>query len=157
MTASRSLKMRNPCNSVRPCRANAAVGLPSIATLAVLATLTLNAAQAADDLPKENLHVIDSSHDRTPAVTAIPTYPSVARRDRIEGDATVCFRVDVKGKIRSVRVKDYSARIFRRPALRAIKDSLFEPLQPNEVLSRSRTCRTYRFRLEPVLAATDKK
>ena len=109
----------------------------------------------AQDVAVQKLHFVDSSTDRTPAKTSFPVYPRVARRDRIEGDATVCFKVDVNGRIRSVRVKNYSHRIFRRPALRAIKDSTFEPLQPHEVLSTARTCRTYRFRLEPIVVATD--
>ena len=75
-----------------------------------------------------------------------------ARGYRIEGDATVCFKIDTMGRVRSIRVKNYSHRIFRRPALRAIKDSSFEPLQPHEILSTARTCRTYRFRLEPIVA-----
>lgn len=118
--------------------------------------LIVGAAQAGDDLERKEFHFTDSSTDRTPAKTSFPTYPRIARRDRIEGDATVCFKVDLDGRIRSVRVKDYSHRIFRRPALRAIKDSSFEPLHPHEVLSTSRTCRTYRFRLEPIVVATSK-
>ena len=98
----------------------------------------------------------DSSTDRTPAITAFPNYPRVARRDRIEGDATVCFRIDLQGRIRSVRVKDYTHRIFRRPALRAIKDSSFEPLRAHEVLTTARTCRTYRFRLEPLVVNSER-
>ena len=97
----------------------------------------------------------DTTTDRTPAKTAFPVYPRVARRDRIEGDATVCFRIDAEGRIRSIRVKNYSHRIFRRPALKAIKSSSFEPLRPHEVLKTARTCRTYRFRLEPILAESD--
>ena len=97
----------------------------------------------------------DSSNDRTPAKTAFPTYPRIARRDRIEGDATVCFKIDINGRIRSVRVKHYTNRIFRRPAIRAIKDSSFEALRPNELLSTARTCRTYRFRLEPILVSNE--
>lgn len=118
--------------------------------------LMFSAAQAGDEVSRKELHVTDSSTDRTPAKTSFPTYPRIARRDRIEGDATVCFKVDLDGRIRSVRVKDYSHRIFRRPALRAIKDSSFEPLHPHEVLSTSRTCRTYRFRLEPIVVANSK-
>ncbi|MDH4107790.1 MAG: energy transducer TonB [Gammaproteobacteria bacterium] len=98
---------------------------------------------------------IDSSTDRTPATTAFPQYPRIARRDRIEGDATVCFRIDTEGKIHSVKVQNYSHRIFRRPALQAIKASSFEPLGPNELLQRARSCRTYRFRLMPVTVAGD--
>ena len=118
--------------------------------------LMFSAVQADDEVPRKELHVTDSSTDRTPAKTSFPTYPRIARRDRIEGDATVCFKVDLDGRIRGVRVKDYSHRIFRRPALRAIKDSSFEPLHPHEVLSTSRTCRTYRFRLEPIVVANSK-
>lgn len=62
----------------------------------------------------------------------------------------MCFKVSLDGRIRSVRTKSYSNRIFRRPALRAIKGSSFEALRPHEILSLARTCRTYRFRLEPV-------
>ena len=63
----------------------------------------------------------------------------------------MCFKVDVRGKIRAVKMKNYTHRIFRRPALRAIKASSFEPVRPHEVMSVSQTCRTYRFRLEPLV------
>jgi TonB family protein len=110
---------------------------------------------AEDDTKISQRHVMDSSTDRTPLITAFPGYPRIARRDRIEGNAVVCFKIDLDGTIRSVRVKSYSARIFRRPVLRAIKSSSFEPLQPHEIYSTSRTCRTYRFRLEPVVVDTN--
>lgn len=96
-------------------------------------------------------HFIDSNTDRVPLLTAFPTYPSIARRDRIEGEATVCFMVTKEGRITRVRLKETTHRIFRKPALRAIKKSTFEALGPNQVLARARTCRTYRFRLEPIL------
>jgi len=110
---------------------------------------------SADDNARE-MHIIDSSTDRTPARTAFPSYPRIARRDRIEGDATICFRIDKRGRIRSIRVRDVTHPIFRRAALRAIRASSFEPLKPNDVLATARTCRTYRFRLEPVLADNKK-
>ena len=94
----------------------------------------------------------DSSTDRQPALTAFPNYPSVARRDRIEGEATVCFRIDARGKVKRASVESYSHKIFRKPALRAIRKSSFEPLQPDQVLARAKSCRTYRFRLDPILA-----
>ncbi len=94
----------------------------------------------------------DSSTDRVPAKTTIPNYPRIARRDRIEGDATVCFNIDFNGRIRSPRVEHYTHRIFRRPSLKAIRGSSFEPLAAHERLPTERVCRTYRFRLEPVLA-----
>lgn len=97
-------------------------------------------------------HFIDTSTDRVPALTAFPKYPSVARRDRIEGEATVCFKVRANGRISRPVVTDYSHKIFSKPALSAIKKSSYEPLGPNQLLKTARTCRTYRFRLDPVLA-----
>lgn len=123
------------------------------AMLAVVLPL-VGALPAAADAEKELLrmsHVIDSSTDRTPAKTAFPRYPRIARRDRIEGDATVCFRIDKRGRIRKAKVSEVTHPIFKRTALRAIRASSFEPLKPNEILATARTCRTYRFRLEPVL------
>ncbi len=125
-------------------------------TVAIVAVVGVAASPAlAQDFERHKHLLTDSSTDRTPATTAFPTYPRIARRDRIEGDATVCFKVALDGRIRSVRVKNYSHRIFRRPVLRAIKDSSFEPLQPHEVYSTARTCRTYRFRLEPIVAKAE--
>ena len=100
-------------------------------------------------------HFIDTSTDRVPALTAFPRYPSVARRDRIEGEATVCFKIRANGRISRPVVTEYSHRIFSKPSLRAIKKSSFEPLGPGQLLKTARTCRTYRFRLDPVLADND--
>lgn len=105
----------------------------------------------ADDVEDMRVRFItDSSTDRQPASTSFPQYPSVARRDRIEGDATVCFKIDARGRVKSASIEEYSHKIFRRPALRAARASSFEPLAPGQVLAKSKACRTYRFRLEPV-------
>jgi len=96
-------------------------------------------------------HFFDSNTDRVPLLTAFPSYPSVARRDRIQGHAIVCFMIKQDGRITRAKLKDSSHRIFRRPVLRAIKKSTFEALTPNQVLATAKTCRTYRFRLEPIL------
>ena len=100
-------------------------------------------------------HIFDTSTDRVPLVTAFPKYPSVARRDRIEGEATVCFKIKTNGKISRPSMRDSSHRIFVRPTMRAIKKSTFEPLGPSQILATAKTCRTYRFRLEPVVATDD--
>lgn len=96
-------------------------------------------------------HFMDSNTDRIPLLTAFPTYPSIARRDRIEGEATVCFMIKQDGRITNAKLQDTSHSIFRKPVLRAIKKSTFEPLSPNQVLATAKTCRIYRFRLEPIL------
>jgi len=110
------------------------------------------ASSAAETTDARVTFVRDSFTDRQPAVTAFPGYPSIARRDRIEGEATVCFHISARGKVKRASIKSYTHRIFRKPALRSIKRSTFEPLRPNQVLSRTKTCRTYRFRLDPILA-----
>lgn len=135
--------------SVRKTIHNSNLRLSIICALAVLGfTATLAAAQ---DETTTVTHFRDSNTDRVPLLTAFPTYPTIARRDRIEGDATVCFIITREGRITRVRLKEATHRIFRKPALRAIKKSTFEPLSPNQVLARARTCRTYRFRLDPIL------
>jgi TonB family protein len=94
----------------------------------------------------------DTSTDRQPERTAFPKYPSIARRDRIEGEATVCFDINSRGEVKRASVKTYTHKIFKKPALRAIRKSSFEALLPGQTLARTKTCRTYRFRLDPILA-----
>ena len=96
-------------------------------------------------------HFLDSNTDRVPLLTAFPSYPSIARRDRIQGEAKVCFLIKQDGRISRAKLSNATHRIFKKPVLKAIKKSTFEPLRPNQVLARSKTCRTYRFRLEPIL------
>ena len=119
----------------------------------VFATMT---AQADTNGINKNLFV-DYNTDRQPASTEFPNYPSIARRDRIEGEATVCFKIDTRGKVSRASVTEYTHKIFRRPALRAIKRSSYEPLAPGQVIAKSKTCRVYRFRLEPIVAETSEK
>ena len=126
-----------------------------LATAALLVATIASANSPDDETNVDQLHVSflqNSSSERKPSSTIFPNYPSIARRDRIEGEATVCFKIDVRGKVKQASVKSYTHKIFKKPALRAIKSSRFESLQPGQVLGRSKTCRTYRFRLEPVLA-----
>lgn len=105
--------------------------------------------------PARNSYFSDSAAERTPLVTAFPKYPSVARRDRIEGDATVCFTISASGRIERPTVRRYTHKIFRNPALRAARNSSFEPLRPGEARSPAKTCRTYRFRLEPIVVESE--
>ena len=82
-------------------------------------------------------HFLDSNTDRVPLLTAFPSYPSIARRDRIQGEATVCFKIKQDGRISRAKLRDTTHRIFRKPALRAIKKSSFEAMTVPE-LSNSR-------------------
>ncbi len=95
-------------------------------------------------------HMEDSSTDRMPSVTAVPQYPEIAKRDRIEGEATVCYTIDAHGRIRRPAVRRSSHKMFAKPALKAIKKSSYEPLRSNKEATVTRTCRTFRFLLKPV-------
>ena len=125
----------------------------TIFTAVMLTTgLLLGSALAVAQLQSASVtHFLDSNTDRVPLLTAFPSYPSIARRDRIQGEATVCFKVKQDGRITRAKLKVSTHRIFRKPVLRAIKKSTFEPLAPNQILATAKTCRTYRFRLEPIL------
>lgn len=96
------------------------------------------------------MHFEDSSSDRAPSVTAVPQYPKSARRDRIEGEATVCYIIDKKGRIINASVRRSSHKMFAKPSLKAIRQSSYEALGPGEEVSSVKTCRTFRFLLNPV-------
>ena len=120
--------------------------------LLTAATLLLPEIALADDEQTNTKQFTDSSNERAPAVTTFPKYPSVARRDRIEGEATVCFTIDGRGRVRRPSVRSSTHKIFEKPAMRAIKSSSFEPLAEGKKPSPAKACRTYRFRLDPVSA-----
>ena len=95
--------------------------------------------------------LVDEEGDRVPSYTVVPVYPQDARRDRIEGEVQVCYDVDVKGRPYRVAVRQSTNRIFERPSMRAIKASLYVPLDPGEKTSGIKTCRTFRFQLQPLV------
>ena len=90
---------------------------------------------------------VAASPTREPEITKFPGYPAVARRDRIEGEATVCFKVAPDGRVLEAAVASSTHEIFEEPSLEAIEASTFEPLAPGEELVPT-ICRTYRFRLD---------
>ena len=92
-------------------------------------------------------HLEDESHERVPLNTVAPVYPSVARRDRIEGDVQVCFKVDREGRPFRIAVRTSTNRVFEKPAIRAIRASRYQPLPDSQPVPAIKTCRTFRFRL----------
>jgi len=101
--------------------------------------------------PQEAGHEItahDSQLGRTPAITAVPEYPDDAIRDRLEGETTVCFGVDSRGRIIRPDVRSSTHEIFDRPAIKALRASKFEPLLAVRGHAPSALCRIYRFDLD---------
>lgn len=97
-------------------------------------------------------HVEDDGHERVPLNTVAPAYPDIARRDRVEGDVQVCFNVDREGRPYRIAVRSSTNRIFEKPAIRAIRASRYQPLPKDQEVPGIKTCRTFRFRLEPAAA-----
>ena len=95
-------------------------------------------------------HFTDSSSQRLPMNTVAPVYPSVARRDRVEGDVQVCFNVDREGRPYRIAVRSSTNRVFERPAIRAVRASRYYAIPDDEEVPGIKTCRTFRFRLESI-------
>lgn len=95
---------------------------------------------------------VDENLHRVPVHTVVPEYPRVARRDRIEGEVQVCYHIDRRGRPYRIAVRHSTHRIFERPAKRAVRASTYQPLGDGESTSGIKTCRTFTFELQPVLA-----
>ncbi len=130
----------------------ARLNLRSVLFVIVCLGLALPGAASADEDTRVTriLHFEDSSSDRQPTVTAVPQYPKAARRDRLEGEATICYKIDKNGRIKNPSVRSSSHKMFAKPSLKAIKQSSYEAILPNQVVSKVKTCRTFRFLLTPV-------
>lgn len=107
-------------------------------------------AAAAQEVPAPSWY--DEDSDRVPLHTVVPAYPEDARRDRIEGEVQVCYYVDKRGRPYRIAVRNSTHRVFERPSLRAVRGSTYKPLEPGEKNSGIKTCRTFRFELQPIEA-----
>lgn len=107
------------------------------------------AAGAAED-DSDVTHLTDDTGNRMPLQTVVPVYPERALADRIEGEVQVCFNVDREGRTSRIAVRRSSNRLFEKPAMLAIRGSTYAPLPQGEELSGIKTCRTFRFLLDPV-------
>ncbi|MCI0516370.1 MAG: TonB family protein [Woeseiaceae bacterium] len=128
----------------------------ALSAVVVTGLLLPFAGLAEEESAPGGTYLSDTQRERTPSITAFPKYPYVARRDRMEGEATICFTVNAKGQIIRPGVRSSSHRIFDKPALEAIRASTFEPLKPGESKSNLKTCRIFRFRLDPISVANEK-
>ena len=116
--------------------------------LAVIACACMTTSHAVDDqesLPGE------TESTRTPTHTVIPEYPEIARRDRIEGEVQVCFNISRAGVTRRIAVRKSTHRLFEKPSIRAVRASTYAPIPRGTEVPAIKTCRTFRFTLEPVV------
>ena len=103
-------------------------------------------AQEGDDIDQ----LLDPGGDRVPMQTVVPVFPEKALRDRIQGHVEVCFNVDREGRTMRIAVRTSMHRIFEKPAINAVRASSYQPLEEHQVLSSIKTCRTFRFQLDPI-------
>lgn len=122
--------------------------ISAAAALCFVAAVVLDASDAADS---SDASAIETGTERVPHSTMMPDYPKVARRDRIEGEVQVCFEITRKGRTRRIAVRKSTHRIFEKPAIRAVRASTYEPLSDDAAMSGIKSCRTFRFTLEPVV------
>ncbi|MGB5624160.1 MAG: energy transducer TonB [Woeseiaceae bacterium] len=130
-------------------RSSAIENAIALAALVFLCAPTLCSADVEEPQPDEG------GTGRKPAFTVIPDYPKVARRDRIEGEVQVCFDVTREGRTRRIAVRKSTHRVFEKPAIRAVRASSYLPLPGDAVMSGIKSCRTFRFTLEPVVTETE--
>lgn len=117
---------------------------------AVLLMLVLSVTSVVAEDIVDLDHLIDTSAERRPLQTMVPDYPEKARRQRLEGEVEVCFKVDRAGHTSRIAVRHSTHRIFEKPARHAIRASTYYPVAEGDKLSGIKTCRTFRFRLTPV-------
>ncbi len=117
--------------------------------LLALALFAASITVRGDDGP-DATHLRDDSSERKPMQTVVPVYPELARRERVEGEVQVCFNVDRDGRPHRVRVRKSTNQIFEKPSVLAVRASTYHPLPEGERPSGIKTCRTFRFRLDPV-------
>ena len=120
--------------------------LRSAALAAFIAAATI--AHAQETTPAADVE--DAAGDRVPLQTVVPNYPERARRARVEGEVEVCFDVDRAGRTRNVAVRRSTNRVFEKPARQAVRNSTYRPLPTDKAMSGIKTCRTFRFFLNPV-------
>ena len=120
-----------------------------VRALLLLATIAcgLSAVQANE---VDEVRLPGEKGDRKPRLTVVPVYPELARRERVEGEVQVCFNVDREGNTHRVRVRKSTNRIFEKPSILAARASTYEPLPEDKEMSGIKTCRTFRFHLNPV-------
>ncbi len=116
------------------------------------AMLLLPAVSLADEITVSDMST--DTGERVPLHTVVPSYPESARRARVEGEVEVCFNVDREGNTRRVSVRRSSNRAFEKPSKRAVRASTYKPLPEGKKLSGIKTCRTFRFYLNPVAIET---
>jgi protein TonB len=91
--------------------------------------------------------VIKTNREAIPIQTARASYPPMALRMGLEGDVTLRIEVDTEGKVTRVEITKSGGAGFDEEALRAVKQSRFEPAQKDGQKVPAEFTYVYHFRL----------
>ena len=91
--------------------------------------------------------IIKTSREAKPVQTVRAAYPPLALRMGMEGDVTIKIEVDTEGKVTKAEIIKAAGAGFDEEALKAVKQSRFEPAQKDGHNVLAEFTYIYRFRL----------
>ncbi|HTN71559.1 MAG TPA: TonB family protein [Methylomirabilota bacterium] len=91
--------------------------------------------------------ILKTNREAKPIQSARATYPPLALRMGIEGDVTLRIEVDPEGKVTKAEITKSGGAGFDEEALKAVKQSRFEPAQRDGQNVAAEFTYVYRFRL----------
>jgi protein TonB len=106
----------------------------------------LGRGSGAADLPAQTTP-IKTNRQAKPIQTARATYPPMALRAGLESDVTLRIEVDSEGKVIAAEITKSGGAGFDEEALKAVKQSRFEPAQKDGRRVPAEFIYVYRFRL----------
>jgi len=106
----------------------------------------LGRGSGAPGLPAQT--VLRTNREAKPIQTVRTAYPPMALRMGLEGDVTLRIEVDPEGKVTKAEIIKNAGAGFDEEALRAVRQSRFEPAQRNGQNVPGEFTYIYRFRLQ---------
>lgn len=91
--------------------------------------------------------ILKTNREAKPIQTARAAYPPLALRMGMEGDVTIRIEVDTEGKVTKAEITKGAGAGFDEEALKAVKQSRFEPAQKDGQNVAAEFTYVYRFRL----------
>jgi TonB family protein len=91
--------------------------------------------------------VLKTNREAKPTQTARAAYPPMALRMGLEGDVTLRIEVDTEGKVTKAEIIKGAGTVFDEEALKAAKQSRFEPAQKDGRNVPAEFTYVYHFRL----------
>ena len=99
-------------------------------------------------LPAFRRQPLRTNREAKPLQTVRAAYPPMALRMGMEGDVTLRIEVDADGKVTKVEITKSGGGGFDEEALKAVKQSRFEPAQKDGKNVPAEFTYIYRFRLQ---------